>query len=507
MLVTLPVLLLLLDLWPSGRWERLGAWRALREKLPLFALSVASGVATLFAQQAGNAVRSIQSLSLGDRLANAAKALFAYPWKTLWPTDLAVFYPHPGLVDAENFHALSATTVLCTLAAVALTALLWRVRRRRPELIVGWAWYVVMLLPVIGVLQVGAQWMADRYAYLPTVGLYLMAVFGVDAVLPRRVRPAGLAVGLALALACVPRTRDQIAIWRDTRTLFAHALEVTERNYVALLTLGYLENGLAADLAREDTDRAMAHLGEAERHYRATLAVAPRLPEAHNNLASALLSQGKMGEAREHIEEALRLNPRFTKARLLLAMLERSSGDPEAALRETREAVRLDPESVDARLNLAGELERRGAGAEALSLLREAVSLQPSHGAARVRLSEALAKAGDSPGALAQLEAASASASPNSAALEALVWLLATTKDKRVRDPDRAYRLARRLGDTWPALMSKAAAYAAVGEYDTAYNVAIVARDRAAATRADSDRISLLVDMVSRFKNEEALWR
>ena len=490
MLVTLPVVLLLLDRWPLER-QRAGARaRLLFEKLPLFALALAAGAVTVVAQRAGDALRTVESLPVGVRVANAVLAAVAYPWKHAWPTDLAVFYPHPWLVAPDSFSVLGPRVLGAAALLVGVTLLAVRLRARRPELLVGWAWYLVMLLPVVGIVQVGAQWRADRYAYLTLVGVYVAVCFSIDrAVRTPRSRRLAFATGLALAVAPVPLTRAQIATWQTTRTLFERALDVTDHNYVAHINLGLLEH-------------KEGHTDVAERHYRAALEVAPRMPDAHNNLGALLLATGRPEEARRSLERAVALNPRYTEARMLLGMLHENQGDPAGALAAYRAAVDADPSSVDALLGLARALEARGESEEALDCLRRAVASQPNHAMARVRLGQFLARSGDARAAAPHLEQAVARAAPPAEALEELAWLLATTADEAVRDPGRAYRMARALGTSWTALRARAAAYAAVGEHDAAYKAALDA-----ALAAPPDEQAELTDLIRRFKAKEALFR
>jgi hypothetical protein len=293
MLVTWPCVLLLLDFWPRGRLRaRADLAPRLREKLPLFALAVASATTTLWAQSRGGAVRPLGDLALGVRLENALAAHAAYLQDAVWPAGLAVFYPHPG-------RGVDPTAVgLGALFLVVGTALAWWQRRRRPWLGVGWLWYVGMLLPVIGLVQVGQAARADRYLYLPLLGLWIAAVWTLfDALRARPLarRLAAAACVAALCALCVA-TRAQLAHWKDSESLFLHALRVTERNQVAHINLGLW-------LTRQ------GRLDEASSHLMAGLRASPRSSVGAGLLADVRVAQGRTREAIHLYERALRLDP------------------------------------------------------------------------------------------------------------------------------------------------------------------------------------------------------
>jgi tetratricopeptide (TPR) repeat protein len=492
MLVTLPFLLLLLDRWPLERLRPGTARRLVLEKLPLVALAVGAGLATLFAQHAGDAIRSFEALPLGVRLANAAVATVGYLVATLCPSDLAVFYPHPGLVT-DDFAVLGPRVLGAAALLLALTAGAWRMRATRPELLVGWLGYLLLLAPVVGIVQVGAQWMADRYAYLTLVPVYVAVVFGLDRALrTARARAALVVAGLAAALACVPLTRAQIRVWTDTRTLFEHALAVTEHNYVAHINLGYLEH-------------SQGNLDEAERHYLAALEVAPRMPDTHSNLGGIHLVRGEHDRARARLEHAIALDPTFVNAHLLLGVLEEEQGNPDAALRSFEAAVRAHPDSVEARLLLAEAQGRAGDFDTAIATLRETLRMHPNSGLARLELGETLMEAGRPREARDELERALRRASPPAETHEVLAWLLATSADAEVRDPARALELARTAvatANTWKGRRSLAAALASAGEWDAAATLALDAAND--ATGADQ---SELIELHRAFKERRGLFR
>lgn len=241
MLVTLPFVLLLLDLWPLRRWswkESLaGLVPRVREKLPLFALAAASCSVTFLVQRGGGAVQSADRYPLAIRCQNAAVAYVDYLRQLAWPSDLAVFYPHPGV-------ALSPLRALASLALLLLlTAGAWRLRRSQPAVLVGWLWFLGTLLPVIGLVQVGWQARADRYTYLPSIGLFVALAWGAGALAttPERRTALAAATGAALAACCFV-TQAQVGYWRDSETLFLRALAVTRENFLAENNLGHFYN-------------------------------------------------------------------------------------------------------------------------------------------------------------------------------------------------------------------------------------------------------------------------
>jgi tetratricopeptide (TPR) repeat protein len=454
MLVTLPCLLFLLDLWPLARVGREPLAALVKEKLPFFALALASGVVTILAQQAGEALRSFEALPLGTRLANACLAWVAYLGKSVWPGELSFFYPHPGLVAGARGWSAGAIAAALGLAAVLLAAL--RLCARAPWFLVGWGWYLVSSLPVIGILQVGAQWMADRYTYLPTIGASAALVFGLESVLRGPLaRRVAVLVGCTAALACIPRTRAEIAVWKDSRTLFEHALAVTERNHVAHLNLGFLEqNG--------------GRLAQAEQHYRAALEILPRSVDARSNLGGLYYQRAEYARARAELEQALAIDPSFLKARLNLGLVKREQGDPAGALAEFRAAHALEPENADAARILAEELVRAGRAREALAVLEPVLALRPEAPDFLELRAEVRLDAGDARGALADLERLLSRPDVEPGTLAAYAWLRATSADPAVRDGAAALRIAERARDAggtrWKVLRALAAALAATGD-------------------------------------------
>jgi len=385
MLVTLPFVLLLLDLWPLGRMKT--AWtpasrtlplpRLLMEKGLLFAATLALCVVTLAAQR-GEAVRSIQEVPLGPRLANAAVSYAAYLVKTFWPTDLAVFYPLRHEVPV-----LEGLFAFLTLGGISFAV--WRLRVSRPYLLVGWLWYVGMLVPVIGLVQVGGQARADRYTYLPLIGVFIMLAWGGrDVVRALRVPPkAATIVCVMLLLACAILTRIQAGYWRNSETLFRHALDVMPENAVAHINLGSVF---------EQAGRA----DEAQLHYREALRIDPNRAQAHNNLANVLEAAGKFDEAVPHYEEAIRLRPREAIPRNHFGMALAGQGRYDEALTNYSVATRIAPRDPLPHYLSGVALLKLGQTARAIQSFRAAIQLDPNHARSLDRLARVLACASDS---------------------------------------------------------------------------------------------------------------
>lgn len=311
MLVTLPPLLLLLDVWPLARREGAhpAGWKRLVvEKLPLFLLTMGSMALTLAAQRAGGAMRSFAHLDASERVATALLGYAAYLGKSLWPFGLACFYPHPALDAPRSFEPFGAAVLGAAALLAGLTGLAVAVRRRMPAVPVGWFWFLGMLVPVIGLVQVGRQWIADRYAYLPLIGIYVALVFGLRGLVPPRRERAAVAIGFALAALCGVVSFVQVGTWRTSETLYAHAVEVDPRNSVAQINLGAVLE-LRGDLVG------------AREHYEAALEAAPRQMMALDNLIRVLQRLGDREAAIAALQRKLRLRPDDAAARRKLLQL------------------------------------------------------------------------------------------------------------------------------------------------------------------------------------------
>jgi protein O-mannosyl-transferase len=394
MLVTLPCLLLLLDCWPLGRFSpatllsRPAALKPLvSEKIPFFALSATSCVVTFLVQKAGGAVAPLDHLPLTARLGNAIVSYVRYLGKCVWPSDLCVLYPY------QDWSLLSVVLALGGL--VGLTFLVLRQREQRPYLLVGWAWYLGSLVPVIGLAQVGCQAIADRYTYLPSIGLFVMLAWGLGEVVGpskgRRLALAGLAT-LTLVIFGI-LTQAQVMYWQNTETLFRHAIAVTSRNASAYVTLGRYFGRL-----REGQ--------QAERCYRTALGLDPRSHTAWNNLACVLIDQGRFEEGLASCQQALRSAPTFAEAHNNLGTALLKSGKPERAVGHYTEALRLNPDYEEAHYNVGNALVSLGNLAQALEHYRAALEINPRSANARNNCGLLLAAEGRFHEAIVEFKAA-----------------------------------------------------------------------------------------------------
>ncbi len=371
MVVTLPLLLLLWDYWPLGRASTESvsesglSWTYLVvEKVPLFFLSAASACVTVYAQANGGALGNTQALPLSQRFDNAIVSYLVYVLKGLWPSRLAVFYPHPE-------GSLPLWKVFCAaFVLVVLTALVWHFRKNRRWLLVGWLWYLVAMLPMIGIMQVGRQAMADRYAYLPFIGLFVIGVWAAAECLEGLEATDSLKATIAMAtlIAYASLTFVQIGYWRDGYTLFTHALEVTERN-------GVTEANLATTLIEMGRpDLATPHLEAAEKF-------TPQLATPHYDLAVIRQEQGKVEIAKEEYEATLKysgdpnqlLHAHHNLAFLLLAL-----NDLPGAEREFTAALQMSPDKQNSLLGRGMVEFREGKMDAALADLTRASQISPS---------------------------------------------------------------------------------------------------------------------------------
>jgi len=462
MIVSLPFVLLFLDVWPLGR-KRTLSWKQLfREKTPFFALSAASAIITYLVQQSSGAVRTFAAVPLGLRIENALVSSVVYIGKLFWPAGLAVFYPYPA--DSEVWQALLALVVVAGISAAVL-----RCVSAYPYLAVGWFWYVVTLMPVLGIVQVGGQARADRYMYVPMIGLTIMLAWGAADVLRHwpRLKPATIAAAAVACLSFAVVTWRQTQYWRDSESLFQHAVDVTERNDVAQHQLGnallevpgrlpdainHLQAALRinANSAATHTDLGSAlsklpgRLPDAIAEYRAAVRIDSDLPIPHSNLGSALTKMpGGLPEAIAECQAAVRLDPDLAEAHDSLgSALSKAGRLPEAvaqfeaalgldaanpefhnhlgialaaipgrlpdAIAEYRQALRLRPDDQEARNNLGTALSNEPAYLpEAIAQYEAVLRRDPNSADTQYNLAVALAKTpGRLPDAIAHFEAA-----------------------------------------------------------------------------------------------------
>jgi tetratricopeptide (TPR) repeat protein len=437
MLVTLPFVLLLIDYWPLKRFQFLHLKRdpkpstskptnvvsqksiilsLLWEKVPFFILSAGSSVLTFFAQQRMGAVAPMEIFPFEIRIANALISYIRYIEKMVWPHKLAVFYPHP--VTLPLWKVIGAGLLL-----VCVSILVIRAVRKHPYYGVGWFWYLGTLVPVIGLIQVGAQAMADRYTYLPLIGLFIMIAWGVPEQFSEwRYRRIILSVSAGIVLLMMMMvTRLQIKHWQNDLTLYEHSLAVTSDNYfahtnlgVALSGQGKIEEAIShyTEALRISPYHASihCHLGvalakqgkikEAIAHYTEALRIEPDYAEAHNNLGAALVGQGKIDEAMAHYAEALRIDPRHSIAHYNMGIALGEQGKPEEAIAHFNEAIRIKPDYALAHHNLGIALARQGRIQEAIPCFKKTLQISPDYAEAHLNLGFAYLMIGDRDAAL-----------------------------------------------------------------------------------------------------------
>lgn len=446
MLVTLPFVLLLLDYWPLHRFEKVSSvktkgktasWldrQSIRqhlflEKIPLLALSAGSCAATLLVQR--QSAGSIDQLPFIWRLNNAFVTYIIYIWQMLWPARLAVFYPHPN----NRLLIWQITLAIAFLAAASVAALL--LRKKCPYILTGWFWYLGMLVPVIGVVQVGEQAHADRYTYLPHIGLYLLTVWtaiDLTAFWRRRQEILGVAaLATVAALSCCAFI--QTSNWKNSQRLWTHALAIISNNDVAYNNLGFLF------LRQGNLDKAISHFqtalnirsGNPETHYNLGAAL------IHNNLGNALTKKGLVHEAIAHFQEAVRLRPDYADAHYNFGSILLQEGRIEEAIAHWKKALTIQPSDADAHTSLGNAFLQKGLEHEAIVHYQKALEIAPQDVLARNNLA----------------------------------WILATSSDPSIRDGRMAVELAEQAvqfarGRYPNFFRTLAASYAENGRFPTA---------------------------------------
>src|SRR5512132_287594 len=468
MLVTLPFVLLLLDYWPLGRIggqkSEVGSRlpRLITEKIPLFALSALSCIATLFSQRQGPS--AIDQLPFLWRLNNTLVSYVTYIWQMLWPARLAVFYPHPN----DRLPLVEVTVAIAFLVGISLLVIY--MRRTKPYLVTGWFWYLGMLVPVIGLVQVGEQAHADRYTYLPQIGLYIMIAWTVrDLLLESTPRVRRALVGVVAATAIVSlgvRALGQASYWKTSETLWNHTLAITGENDVAHNNLGFLF------LRRGELDKAISQ-------FQAALDIRSRNTETHYSLGAALI-QSNLGNA-------------LTRKQLW-----------DEAIDHLQEAVRLRPDYADAYFNLGSVLFQQGRIDQAIAQWQKALAIRPRDAEAHRNVASALRKQGNVKEAISEYEQALNIVPEDSVALNNLAWILATSSYASMRDGARAVTLAVKAvqasgGRDPNFIRTLAAARAEAGQFAEAVATAEAAKALASAQSKP--------ELASRLEEEIALYR
>jgi len=370
MAVTLPFVLLLLDFWPLGRLRLVRSEGVqpnikiaglIREKIPLFLLSAASAGITFYVQQKGGAVQSFDIVPLADRVPNVVISYVHYILKTMYPVHLATFYPYP-----VAFPWWKVTAAIVVLAALTMLAI--RHMHRHPYVIVGWFWFIGTLVPVIGLVQVGVQSMADRYMYLPIVGLFIIIAWGLPELISnwryKRFWLGAPAIMAVVVLSVV--TWNQTGYWKNSESLFSHAIAVTENNFVAHYNLGI------ALASKDETDQAIAH-------YQKSLAISPNQPDVYMSLGLAFDEQGENEKALVCLQQSVLLDPEYYHGQYNLGTLLLKKGEWDQAIPHLEKAAQLHPDNDQAHFNLAKALFHKMDYVSALKYALKVISMNPGH--------------------------------------------------------------------------------------------------------------------------------
>jgi Flp pilus assembly protein TadD len=422
MLVTVPFVFLLLDYWPLGRFrnELIGVapngtqaktfqWPAMNifwEKIPFIVLAAASSIITLYAQNKGGAISSVKALSLSFRVIDALWAYILYLAKTIVPVNLAVFYPLPTV------RTISEGLVAAAILGAITCLVIWQ-SKRHPSLLVGWLWYLGMLVPVIGLVQVGSQSMADRYSYLPLIGIFIMLAWGMRiAAGNNRVRRAVLSVvAIVLLMACMVITWFQIGYWKNSITLFGHATESVSGNYVAHEALGlvFAKRGRYDEAVAQyaeslriwpEYDRALIGMGnvlarqgkldEAAFYADRAMRLQPDMSDAHFLMGFVLMKQGRLNEALSHYFAGLRTDPENAGIHEIIGVILGSEGKLDESIAQFTEALQIKPNDANMHYGLGLALLRMGKIDESIMQFTEALRLKPDFEKARLHLDKAL---------------------------------------------------------------------------------------------------------------------
>jgi tetratricopeptide (TPR) repeat protein len=491
MLVTLPFILLLLDYWPLTRFAvRSSTKRLILEKIPLFTLSAATAVVTLLVQRSSLAV--VEQLPLVSRIDNGLVSCVIYVKQMIWPVRLAVFYPHPG--DQLPVWEIGLAIVLLGMMSAGAIAL----RRKRPYLVTGWFWYLVMLMPVIGLVQVGSQAHADRYTYLPQIGLYLLLAWTITDALASRLQRRILAVTASVAIIALAwRAHIQASYWRNGESLWGHALAVTSRNFMAhdgfgeqLANCGHLDEAIdqfqkalniAPGFPEIETNLIIALMkkgrtNEAIPHLQALLKQIPNDAQAHYNLGNALLKKGDSQGAIAAYEKALSIQVRYPAAHYNLGIALDQNGRIDEAIAHYQEAIE-DPHYAQAYYLLGNDLLRKARIDDAIAAYERALKNRPTYPEVENNIGLALLQKGRPSEAIAHWQNALTIQSDSVDSLNNLAWVLATFPDTWIRNGGRALALAERgnqlSGNKNPAVLrTLAAAYAENGRFTEARVIA-----------------------------------
>ncbi len=488
MLVTLPFILLLLDYWPLQR-RRTPIAGLFVEKTPFFILSAGSCAVTFFAQLQGGSVMPLARLPFGMRLANVPVACVRYVAKTFWPAHLAIAYP---MLKWPVWEVAGATVLLLLLSGLAL----WRIRVQ-PWLAVGWLWFLGALAPVIGVVQVGTQSMADRYSYLPSIGLLIAVVWAARDWGVRLGARAPAVLGALAAAICLVLTARQAAFWKNDRTLFLHAIQNTKGNFIAYAGLG-------------DYEELHGHTNMAISYLEASVRINPNYPYSRKNLGRILLMEGRDDEALAQLQKAVSLNPELTDARYNLGHALLAKGRVGEALDQFQAQVDLEPADFKAQNNMGTVLLQNGLAGDAIAYLQKAVEIKPADAGPHYLLGNALFRTGRVVEAIRHYEKAIQLSPDHIQARNDLAWILACHPDPSIRNGARAVALALRAdqlsgGQNPVVIGTLAAGYAEAGKFSDA-----VAAGKRACQAALAQTNSVLAELLEKrlgFYQAGSPWR
>ena len=395
MLVTLPFVLLLLDYWPLRRWNIQNTNGSIEqttnsvplshlifEKIPLLLMVIGSITTTLIVQKMGGALKSFDVFPLKDRFINALVSYLSYLQKMLWPSNLSVFYPYPeGVLPVWK-------GILCGMVLVGITILAVKWIRKAPYFAVGWFWYLGTLVPVIGIVQVGAQAMADRYAYVPLIGIFIILAWGISGLLEKwdqRKKVLPIASGVVILVLMVV-TWVQAGRWKNSITLFKHSISVTENQYPSFAVV---YDNLGYALVKK------GDIGEAITHYKTAIKINPTYANTYNNLGSVLAQQERLKDAITHYKTAIKINPNLAKAYNNIGHALGEKGDIDAAITHYKTAIKINPNLIKAYINLGAILSRIAKFEEAKTHYKEAIRIKPNSHTAYYNLANTISRQGD----------------------------------------------------------------------------------------------------------------
>ena len=368
-IVSLPIILLFLDYWPLDRYStgrvlfsirsRASMWGLILEKIPLFLLAAVGCILTYWAQKSGGAVTTLTVLPLDVRISNAVISYISYLKKTFLPLHLAILYPHPQWIP--GWQVAGSALLLGLISFLAVKSF-----RRHPYVMVCWLWYGVALIPMIGIVQVGVQAMADRYAYISLIGIFILLVWSMADISSnwayRKIKLASIAGILIITLIGI--TRAQVRTWRSSISVFDHALSATTGNYLAHNQIGMALAGLG-------------RIDEAQTHYTKAIELNPKFESAHFHVGVALFLKGWFDEAADSFSRALKINPLNPETHNNLGAVRFRQGDMDGAMRHYRKALSLDPRFADTHKNIASAFYEKGAFSKAAVHYRSALQISP----------------------------------------------------------------------------------------------------------------------------------